>query len=96
MHVYVTCHVLPDGHRCSVRVGDDAGATHHEVRVRQSDLGGFGFDAVRPEDLVRESFQFLLEREPREEILSRFELMDIARYFREYPIEIRKRLGGRA
>jgi hypothetical protein len=46
-----------------------------------------------PEDLVRESFRFLLEREPPASILRRFDLPVIGRYFPEYGEEIRRRLG---
>jgi hypothetical protein len=45
------------------------------------------------ERLVRESFVFLLEREPASSILSRFSLQDIARYFPEYGEEIARRLS---
>jgi hypothetical protein len=44
-----------------------------------------------PEDLIKLSFEFLLEREPKESILSRFELPVIARYFPEYEREIKRR-----
>jgi len=47
-----------------------------------------------PERLVRESFGFLLEREPASSILRRFSLDVIGRYFPEYPQEIRRRLGS--
>jgi len=92
--IFVGCEAIQDGFRCRVRVGDDAGATHHDVRVRQADLGHFSFEETEPETLVRESFRFLLEREPRESILPRFELTVIARYFPDYPIAIRRRLGA--
>ena len=42
--------------------------------------------------LVRETFAFLLEREPRSSILQRFDLALVERYFPEYPAEIRRRL----
>ena len=42
---------------------------------------------------MRRSFEFLLEREAKESILSRFDLPLIGRYFPEYEKEIRKRLG---
>jgi len=45
--------------------------------------------ADHPVDLVRRSFEFLLAREPKESILSSFELPVIARYFPEYEREIR-------
>ena len=48
---------------------------------------------VGPEELIRKSFEFLLEREPKESILSRFDLSVISRYFPEYEREIRKQLG---
>ena len=47
---------------------------------------------VSAEELVHKSFEFLLEREPKESILSRFDLTVIARYFPEYEREIKKRL----
>jgi hypothetical protein len=43
--------------------------------------------------VVRESFRFLLEREPASSILRRFSLGDIARYFPEYPSELERRLA---
>jgi hypothetical protein len=45
-----------------------------------------------PERLLKASFEFLLEREPKESILSRFELPVIERYFPEYPRTIRQRV----
>jgi len=71
----------------------NAGATtEHRVRVTQADLDRFG--AGRPaEDLLRESFRFLLEREPNTSILSSFDLPVIGRYFPEYEREIRERLA---
>jgi hypothetical protein len=47
---------------------------------------------VEPERLIRASFEFLLEREPKESILARFELPVIERYFPEYPRVIRGKL----
>ena len=41
---------------------------------------------------MRRSFEFLLEREPKESILARFDLSVIARYFPEYDREIARRL----
>jgi hypothetical protein len=41
---------------------------------------------------VRRSFEFLLEREPKESILTRLDLSVISRYFPEYEREIKGRL----
>jgi hypothetical protein len=39
---------------------------------------------VAKEELIRKSFQFLLEREPKESILSTFNLNMVKRYFPEF------------
>ena len=70
---------------CRVIVGDDPGATIHEVGVAGDVLDRYAPGATDPTDLVRESFEFLLEREPRTSILRRFDLPVIERYFPEFP-----------
>ena len=89
----VSCEPTESGWRCRVDVGDDPDATHHEVIVDRATLEDLAA-GVSPETLLSESFGFLLEREPREAILRSFELPIIARYFAEYPDEIRRRLRG--
>jgi hypothetical protein len=42
-----------------------------------------------PEELVHAVFEFLLEREPKESILSRFDLTLVQRYFPDFEDEIR-------
>ena len=65
--------------------------THHRVRVTKAELERLG--AGKPaEDLLKESFRFLLEREPNTSILGSFDLSLIGRYFPEYEREIRTRL----
>ncbi len=44
------------------------------------------------EQIVRESFEFLLEREPSTSILPEFSLEEIGRYFPEYFQELPTRL----
>ena len=76
-----------------VEVCEGQGATTHQVTVperlgetlelREDDL----------EQVVRESFRFLLEREPATSILRQFSLGDIARFFPEYPRELERRLS---
>lgn len=43
---------------------------------------------LTPEKLVRKSFEFLLEREPKESILREFNLSVISKYFPEYEKEV--------
>jgi hypothetical protein len=83
---------------CAVRVRDDRSTTEHEVTVDEIDLppalDGAGVPEV--ERLVTATFEFLLEREPKESIMRRFDLPVVARYFPEYPEEIARRMGRTA
>lgn len=45
---------------------------------------------ISKEELIKKSFQFLLEREPKESILPEFNLKVINRYFPEYERKIRE------
>ena len=75
-----------------VEVREPGGSSVHEVSASADDVRRFGGEGD-PERLIEASFEFLLEREPKESILSSFDLPVIARYFPEYPGEIRSRLG---
>jgi hypothetical protein len=80
------------GWTCRVTLTDgDGSRTEHEVRVSTADLERYAPGAGEPADLVRRSFGFLLEREPKESILPAFDLPVIERYFPEYPRVIRAR-----
>jgi hypothetical protein len=69
----------------------DGSATAHRVTVRRAALSMI--PPGRPvEALVRASFEFLLEREPKESILRTFDIEVIGRYFPEYECEITQRL----
>ncbi len=82
------------GYAFHVVVREGREETRHRVTVSEEDLRRFGGGKVGPAALVKESFRFLLEREPKEAILGSFSLSVIARYFPEYPKEIVVRLGG--
>ncbi len=70
-----------------------ATTTQHRVRVTTADLDRFT-EGRTAEELLRESFRFLLERESNTSILDSFDLPLIGRYFPEYEREIRQRLRG--
>ena len=76
-----------------VTVEDARGATRHEVTVWPSDIARYAPDAT-PEALIEASFRFLLEREPKESILGRFELPIIERYFPDYPSRVGAMVEG--
>ena len=90
----VACRPTPDGWTCEVVVGTDPARTQHTVTVPRGTLDALASGDDAPERLVAASFAFLQEREPRSNILRRFELGEIERYFPEYPDEIRRRLAS--
>jgi len=75
------------GSTATVNVNAGGEKTEHIVRVADEDLERYG--ATDAADLVRRSFEFLLEREPSSSILREFRITDIERYFPEYPTVIR-------
>lgn len=92
MPLTVSCVRTDPGWRCDVRVGDDPSATAHVVTVSEAELERYAPGSTDPERLVRESFRFLLEREPRESVMATFTLPVIERYFAGYPAEILARV----
>ena len=96
--VAVACVAEPDGGAwtCAVRVVEGASSTDHVVSVDEIDLPP-ALDGAGPADverLVSATFAFLLEREPKESILRRFDLSVVQRYFPDYPTEIERRIGA--
>jgi hypothetical protein len=81
-----------DASRFRVRVIDAGSESSHQVTLDPKEFQRLAGGVVEPQELIRKSFQFLLEREPKESILSRFDLSVISRYFPEYEREIKKKL----
>ena len=93
--VLVRCEPAPDGWRCHVTIGDGPGGTRHEVTVGAADAEALGVahDPAHVQRLVEETFDFLLEREPKTSILRSFDITVVSRYFPEFEHEIRSRLA---
>jgi hypothetical protein len=81
-----------DQYECQVTVSERGSQTQHRVTLRTADYQRLAGSKASPEELVAESFRFLLEREPKESILRSFDLTVISRYFPEYEREIARRL----
>ena len=77
-----------------MRVGNDPGATMYDVTVAAEDLARLAPTGTTVEALVTASFVYLLDREPRESILPRFDLRVISRYFPGYETEIGQFITG--
>jgi hypothetical protein len=80
------------GDEFRVRVIEGRSETSHVVTLRPEFHQQLSGGKAAPEELLKRSFEFLLEREAKESILARFELPVIARYFPEYEREIKRRL----
>ena|ERR1043166_5520953 len=70
-----------------VEVGDAKGRTRHRVTMPAAIHARLGGTAT-PAAFVRAAFAFLLDREPKESILRRFDVTVIARYFPEFEEKI--------
>lgn len=68
------------------------GGTEHRVTVREALISDLSLPEDNLEKVVRESFEFLLEREPASSIMREFSLDVISTYFPEYEEELSRRL----
>jgi hypothetical protein len=75
-----------------VEVEEGHETTAHKVRVPAAFLDDLLLTGVDEELIVRETIDFLLEREPHTSILPDFSLDDVSRYFPEFPEELQRRL----
>jgi hypothetical protein len=69
-----------------VTVEEANGTSRHRVTLTRAEAARLGGGA--PDRLMRAAFAFLLDREPKEAILARFELKTIMRYFPEFEREL--------
>jgi hypothetical protein len=76
-----------------VEVEEGNEITGHKVRVNPTFLDDLLLNGVDEEVIVRETIDFLLEREPATSILPEFSLEDVTRYFPEFPEELQRRLS---
>jgi hypothetical protein len=75
-----------------VVVSEEKSQTEHLVTLNRADYQRTTDGDVQPERLIEEAFEFLLENEPKEDILSQFDYTMIDRYFPHFHREIQKRL----
>ncbi|MPZ17381.1 MAG: hypothetical protein GEV06_05655 [Luteitalea sp.] len=72
-----------------VTVQEDGERTEHEVTITPEHVQRYA-PGTTTKRLLETSFEFLLDREPKEAILTQFELPVIERYFPDYPRKIRE------
>ena len=76
-----------------VEIREGRGRTEHRVTVSQTIYTELTAGRATPVALIEAAFAFLLEREPKESILARFDVTVIGRYFPEFKDEIGRYLS---
>jgi len=71
-----------------VIVREGKGETHHHVTMSREMCGRLTGGKHTPERCLEAAFRFLLDREPKESILRRFDVTAISRYFPEFEREM--------
>jgi hypothetical protein len=76
-----------------VVVREGKGETRHHVTMDHEPFGRLGAGKHTGEHCVEAAFRFLLDREPKESILSRFDVTVISRYFPDFERELPRYLS---
>ena len=76
-----------------VVVREGKGETRHRVTMSRDTCERLTAGAHTPERCLEAAFAFLLEREPKESILGRFDATVISRYFPEFEQELPRYLA---
>jgi len=71
-----------------VVVREAEGETRHHVTMSREMCDRLTADKHTPERCLEAAFRFLLDREPKESILERFDVTVISRYFPEFEREL--------
>lgn len=82
----------PLGFEVVVREGK--GETRHRVTMSEASSQQLTAGRHTPERCIEAAFRFLLDREPKESILARFDISVIPRYFPEFERELPRYLSA--
>lgn len=82
-----------DPFKFDVVVRKGKGETRHQVTMAQTTYDQLTAGKYAPERCLEAAFQFLLDREPKESILERFDVTVISRYFPEFERELPRYLA---
>ena len=79
--------------RFVVIIHEDGSETRHEVTLSHGKLRELAGETADARDCVEAAFRFLLDREPKDSILKRFDVSVIERYFPEFRREFPRYLA---
>jgi hypothetical protein len=77
-----------------VLVEESRSESRHQVTMSRATWSRLGAGVESPEACVEAAFRFLMDREPKESILGRFDLTDINRYFPDFERELPRYLAA--
>jgi hypothetical protein len=89
IHVHQTA-ANDAGYEFVVAIEEEGDSSRHQVTLAASDYERWGAKSDSPEAFVTRCFEFLLEREPKDSILSRFDVSQIPSYFPEFDEQMRR------
>jgi len=90
--IHIQTRTENDGWVFEVDIRENGNQTTHIVTMSKEDYQRLTANTCSPEECVRKSFEFLLEREPKESILREFDITKIGYYFPEFESELAKRI----
>jgi hypothetical protein len=76
-----------------VLVNVGTGETRHRITMGRDTCKRLTMEMHTPEHCIKAAFKFLLDREPKESILRRFDITVISRYFPEFERELPRYLS---
>jgi hypothetical protein len=76
-----------------VVVREGRGETRHHVTMARKTYEQLTAGEATPEACIEAAFRFLLDHEPKESILGRFDVTAISRYFRKFEQELPRYLS---
>jgi len=79
-----------DREEFKIKVEEKGSSKEYVVTLGDSYYQDLTQGKITKEELIEKSFNFLMEREPKESILSKFDLKIIKSYFHEFEDEIKK------
>jgi hypothetical protein len=77
-----------------VVVREGPGESRHHVTMARAACEQWAGSERTPEYCIEAAFRFLLDREPKEAILARFDVSVISRYFPDFERELPRYLGA--
>ncbi len=80
-----------EGFSFNVAIEEGGSRSTHQVTLSRRDHRELGVETESPDQFVRRCIEWLLEREPKESILTRFDVREISQYFPRFREEFRKR-----